>query len=101
MGNVIFTNVKFGPMADRLYASGTVNLAAVYATGGDTVSPSDLKMINVDSIVFSGGLYFLKYDPVTKLILAYESNGPNVVPVEITAADDLSGINMQFFALGN
>lgn len=82
--------------AQRKIVYGTVVLDSSYATGGESITPPELGLGQIDFITFTNTTgYKYEFDYTNNKIKSYTSGG-----TETTSTTDLSSVTARYMAIG-
>ena len=90
-------------VGNRRLVTGSLTQDSSYQTGGESLTPGDLGLSDIDFIVFSADVIQCYWESSTKKVLMYYGNNDGAADgefVEATSTDDLSAANIDFQAWG-
>lgn len=90
-------------VGNRRLVTGSLTQDSSYPTGGESLTPGDLGLSDIDFIVFSADVIQCYWESSTKKVLMYYGNNDGAADgefVEATSTDDLSAANIDFQAWG-
>lgn len=96
------TVTRTGTMGDQRSVFGTITFDSSYPTGGEAFDKADIGLGRLDWISFNQGEdgRVFHWDATNAKILVFESGTASAPLDEEDAAVDLSGVVVEFFAVG-
>lgn len=91
-----------GIMGNKRTVLGTITFDSSYPTGGESFDKADIGLVKMEWIAFNQGEdgRVFHWDAANSKILVYESGTASAALDEEDAAVDLSGVVVEFFAIG-
>lgn len=93
---------KTNYMGDQIAKFGTITFDSSYPAGGESFDKADIGFVRLDWISFNQGEdgRVFHWDAANEKVIVFESGTASAALDEEDAAVDLSGVVVEFFALG-
>ena len=97
MGQVAAVVTKKDVAGRMRITQGVINMSTSYATNGDTISPGDVGLTELKTLVIPAvvGARLFEHDPINAKIKAYTA-----INTQVTATTDLHTVALPFVAFG-